>query len=103
MPLGQDCSRMRGSSSPAWLLPLALLLSAVVGVPLRILEDEGLPRYRLLKHELTEIDAENEALTREVKRLARDVEALRTDPEQLERIARDELGMVKADELIFQF
>lgn len=38
-----------------------------------------------------------------VKSLKKEVEALRSDPDYLEGIARRELGMVKEDELVYQF
>ena len=93
----------RLSRAAAWLLPFALLVMAIVAVPLRILDEQGLPRYRVLKQELREVSAQNERLEREVRDLSRDVEALRSDPEAIERIARDELGMVRDEELVFQF
>jgi cell division protein FtsB len=93
----------RATTAAAWLLPFGLLLMAIIAVPLRILDPQGLPRYRALSEELREVDAENERLEREVRDLARDVEALRHDPGAVERIARDELGMVREGELIFQF
>lgn len=93
----------RAAHTLSWLLPFALLVVAIVAVPLRILDAQGLPRYRVLKDELREVEAENERLTRELAHLSREVEALRTDPSALERIARDELGMVRAGELVFQF
>ncbi|MEM9190104.1 MAG: septum formation initiator family protein [Myxococcota bacterium] len=86
-----------------WLFPFGLLVLAIVVVPLRILDEQGLPRYDALRSELREIEAQNERLTREVRNLQRDVDALRTDPASLERIARDELGMAREGELIFQF
>lgn len=85
------------------LLPFVVLLAAIVFVPLRILDAQGLPRYRALTDELHQLEAQNERLRREVRDLARDVEALRTDPGAVERIARDELGMVRDGELVFQF
>jgi len=36
-------------------------------------------------------------------RLTRIIERLQRDPEFLEALARRELGMVRADELVFQF
>lgn len=93
----------RLSSSLAWLLPFALLVLAIVAVPLLVLDDQGLPRYRALKQELAEVENENERLKREVRDIAREVEALKSDPEAIEQIARDELGMVREGELIFQF
>ncbi|MCA9581513.1 MAG: septum formation initiator family protein [Myxococcales bacterium] len=89
--------------STAWLLPFGLLVLSVVAVPLLILDDEGLPRYRVLKEELIEVEAGNEVLRQEVQRLKGQAESLRRDPAAIERIARDELGMVRKDELVFQF
>ena len=87
----------------AWLLPFAILTIAIVTVPLRIFDEQGLSRYRELKRELAEVDALNERLSREVDHLNRDVRLLRTDPAAIERIARDELGMIREGELVFQF
>jgi cell division protein FtsB len=86
-----------------WLLPFGLLVLAIVAVPLRILDAQGLPRYRVLKDELREVEHENDRLKRELVHLSREVESLRTDPAALERLARDELGMVREGELVFQF
>ncbi len=89
--------------SVGWLLPFGLLVLAIVAVPLRILEAEGLPRHRLLQGELDAIQARNAELAREVRALEREVEGLAEDPATIERIARDELGMVAPGELVFQF
>jgi cell division protein FtsB len=93
----------RASRLIGWLLPFALLVLAIVAVPLRILDPQGLPRYRALKQELGEVQARNDRLRREVADLSREVGRLRTDPVAIERIARDELGMTRDGELIFQF
>jgi cell division protein FtsB len=87
-----------------WLiLPLALLLFAIVFVPLRILEEQGLPRYRKLRAELQETRVQSEKLRREVVELEEHVTRLRQDPGAIERIARDEIGMLRRDEVVFQF
>ena len=86
-----------------WMLPFGLLVLSIVGVPLSILDDEGLPRYRALKGELAEIRRVNERLRRDVVQLHRAVDGLRDDPLAIERIARDELGMIRDDEILFQF
>lgn len=87
----------------AWVLPFGLLLVSIVSVPLGILDEQGLPRYRALKSELAEVERINERLRRDVEQLQRDVDGLRTDPATVERIARDDLGMIRADEILFQF
>ena len=93
----------RFSGALAWLLPFGVLVLAIVAVPLHLLDESGLPRYQVLDKELAQIRAENERVEREVLDLSREVEALRTDPLAIERIARDDLGMVLEGELIFQF
>ena len=90
-------------STAAWLVPLLVLLLAVVAVPVRILDDEGLPRYRALVAEREELRNQNARLTRGLRELDAEVKSLREDPEALERIARDELGMVRDGEVVFQF
>jgi cell division protein FtsB len=87
----------------SWMVPLGLLLFAIVFVPLRMLEAEGLPRYRALRAELIETEASNARMRHQVAELEQRVKGLRTDPEALERIARDELGMLRSDEIVFQF
>jgi cell division protein FtsB len=96
--------RSSAQSGERWLLlPLALLLFACVVVPLRILETEGLPRYRLLREELRKTEDGNARLRREVEALRQRVDSLRQDPSAIERLARDEIGMLRRDELVFQF
>ena len=91
------------SSRHAWLMPFALLVLAIVAVPLRILDERGLPRYRVLKSGLGEVQEANARLEAEVRALEREVDGLRNDPEAIERVARDELGMIRDGELVFQF
>lgn len=86
-----------------WLLPLGLLITTGVLVPVRMLDAQGLPRYRALSLELRQVRSDNERLGREVTELAREVDALEADPAAIERIARDELGMVRENEVVFQF
>lgn len=90
-------------SSVTWLLPFLLLVIATVVVPVRMLDEQGLPRYRALRSELADIRSANERARREVRLLKATVERLRDDPAEIERIARDELGMLREGELMFQF
>ena len=84
-------------------LPIAILSLALVAVPVLVLEPEGLPRVRSLQRELGDVDRENEELRREVTRLRAAVGDLRDDPTAIERIAREELGLVRKSEVVFQF
>ena len=92
-----------GYGSLAKLLPFGLLIFALVAVPLRILSEEGLPRYRKLSAQLLRLQTDNQALHKAIERLSADVHGLRSDPRAVERIARDELGLLREGEVLFQF
>jgi cell division protein FtsB len=94
---------MRDASSALWVVPFGLLVFPIVAVPLHLLQGQGLPRYRALREELTKVQAKNERLERELREQNDQTERLRMDPRAVERIARDELGMVREGEIIFQF
>jgi len=79
------------------------MVMAVMTVPTLVLDEQGLPRYRNLQAELGELRESNEDLVREISGLKREIEALRADTSYIERIARDELGMVRTEEFVFQF
>jgi cell division protein FtsB len=80
-----------------------MLSLALVAVPVLVLEPAGLPRLRALQKELDGVNTENDELRREVGRLRVEVRELRDDPAAIERIARDQLGMVRKSEVVFQF
>ena len=92
-------------SSDAWLrgLPLAVLTMSVVAVPVLLLEPEGLPRMRNLENELRGVEDENAELDRNIAKLRVDVKNLRENPTTVERIAREQLGLVRKSEVVFQF
>jgi cell division protein FtsB len=94
---------MQLASAVQRALPIAILALAVVGAPILIFEPEGLPRMRRMSHELSDVNAENVELRRNVARLRVQVDDLRTDPSAVERIARNELGLVRKNEIVFQF
>jgi cell division protein FtsB len=84
-------------------LPLAVLTVSIVAVPVLVLEPQGLPRMRALDKELTSVEAENQELRRDVTRLRSEVRELRENPTAVERIAREQLGLVRRSEVVFQF
>lgn len=91
--------------SDTWLrgLPLAVLTMSLIAVPVLVLEPQGMPRMRALDKELTDVDAENAELRRDVARLRTEVKDLRENPAAIERIAREQLGLVRKSEVVFQF
>jgi cell division protein FtsB len=85
------------------VLPIFILALAAIGAPVMIFSPEGLPRLRALSKELAQVEAENAEAHREIQHLRGKVQHLRDDPVAVERIARDELGLVRASEVVFQF
>ncbi|MBN2498672.1 MAG: septum formation initiator family protein [Deltaproteobacteria bacterium] len=55
-----------------------------------------------LEEELAEMRSWNDALRIENQRLRLEVDALKRRSDYLEQVARDELGLVRADEILFQ-
>src|SRR6185369_350940 len=88
-----------------WLrgLPLAVLTVSLIAVPVLVLEPQGMPRMRALDKELKEVEAQNAELRRDVSRLRTEVKELRENPSAIERIAREQLGLVRKTEVVFQF
>jgi cell division protein FtsB len=84
-------------------LPIGILALALVGAPVLIFEPQGLPRMRTLEQELTRVEAENGELRRDIGTLRVEVRQLRDDPAAVERIARNQLGLVRKSEIVFQF
>jgi cell division protein FtsB len=85
------------------VLPVAVLVVAVVGAPILIFSPQGLSRLRALERELADVEEENAQLAREIEALRGRVARLRDDPTAVERIARDNLGLVRQTEVVFQF
>ena len=76
---------------------ILLLLGVAVFGQRGILRALQLGRQKsALEAQVTQLEDSNAALRREI-------EALRSDPRTIEAIARRELGMVKEDELVYQF
>ena len=80
-----------------------MLTVSLVTVPVLVLEPQGIPRMRALEKELSGVQAENAELRRDVAKLRTEVKDLREDPQAVERIAREQLGLVRKSEIVFQF
>ncbi len=85
------------------VLPVTVLVLAVVAVPVMALSSTGLARLRSLREERQRADATVAGLSREISRLRAEVARIKSDPAAIERVARDELGLVRQTELVFQF
>lgn len=84
-------------------LPIGILAVALIGAPIMIFSPEGLPRLRAVEKELADVEEDNAGLRREIEALRGNVARLRDDPAAIERIARDNLGLVRQTEVVFQF
>ena len=81
-----------------------LLLAA--GVALLLISDvfgtHGVLAMRRSQRQVTDIERKIEQLNQENAQLEAKVKALKTDPEAIEKIAREEMGLAKQGEYIFK-
>lgn len=98
--MGSSVSTPRSSRGRLNLWPLALI-ALVFGCAL--LGDRGIVHMWQLSAQKAELVQELEALEAMNDGLRREISALRSDRHYIERVARTELGMVRDDELVFQF
>lgn len=82
-----------------------LVLAVVVAIAIGYLPGQALrrdPRAAKLRVQIDELAAEARTLAEGNARLAREVEAMRTDVSAIEDLARADLGMVYPDELVLR-
>ncbi len=85
------------------VLPLAVLAMAAISVPMLMLSATGLPRLKGLQEEKVRADDEVSRLSQDIWELRAEVARIKDDPAAVERAARDELGLVRRTEVVFQF
>jgi cell division protein FtsB len=82
---------------------VAVALAFAFGyLPYKVYGGAGLGRLGLLQRELVDLKARNQVTAAENARLREEVNALRHDLGAVERVAREELGLVKPGEIVFQ-
>jgi len=84
-------------------MPLAVLALAAISVPMLMLSATGLPRLQGLREEKVRADDEVSRLSQQIWELRAEVARIKDDPAAVERAARDELGLVRRTEVVFQF
>ena len=82
------------------LAAAGLVVAVLAFLPYQVYIRSGLRHTIALRHDLIALHAHNQELAAENERLAREAEALRGDPAAIERVARDELGWVRAGEVV---
>jgi cell division protein FtsB len=85
------------------LLPALVLAVSAVSVPVLILSPTGLPRLRALKEEKAKVDLEVSRLGDQIRQLRAEVRHVRDDPAKVEQVARDQLGLLRQTEVVYQF
>lgn len=81
-------------------LPLAMALGYL---PYRAYGPDGIGQVRRLEAELQRIDGQNSALQSENSALQLRIGQLKQDRRAIERVARDELGLVRPNDIVFLF
>ncbi len=71
-------------------------------VPYRLLDPVGTRHVAEIRSEMEEVRVRQAKLTADNARLRREIDGLRRDPSVIEDIAREDLGMVRADEIIIR-
>ncbi|MCC6746268.1 MAG: septum formation initiator family protein [Deltaproteobacteria bacterium] len=93
-------------ASHRWVLRLALAGGLAVGLgylPYRAYGPSGVGRVHRLEQQLDRLDRGNAAMQEENQRLRGQVKRLTDGRRAIERVARDELGLVRPGDLVFQF
>jgi cell division protein FtsB len=93
-------------SRSAWLKKALFGGGLVLGVYLLaslVLGEMGLVKYFRMKSQYNALALEISRLMQDNARLARDVRLLKTDPDHLERIARDKLGLARPGEIVYYY
>lgn len=63
----------------------------------------GLLKHFRLQNEIKTVKKENTLLEQKNKELAAEIERLKNDPDYVEKVAREQYGMIKKNEILFEF
>ena len=85
------------------VLPISILVLAIVAVPVMLLSPAGIQRWSRLREERVRAEQEVDHLSRDIQRLRAQVARIKSDLSAVEQVARDELGLVRQTEIVFQF
>jgi cell division protein FtsB len=81
-----------------------LCLSLFAGTAILLtVNPRGLFQWRQLHREYIDLMTKNQALEQDNRLLYQEITRLRNDPKVIEHLAREELGLVREDELIIYF
>lgn len=81
----------------------AVFLAAAYLLASLIFGEMGLIKYYRMKARYDSLTREIASLRHDNAKLMKDVRALRNDPDHLERIARDKLGLARPGEIVYYY
>jgi len=93
--------RFFGPLEKKYLVFLALLIWGVL--LFAVFGSRGLMQIHQLREERDRIQMSNARLEDENKKLSEQVQRLRTDKDEIERVAREEMKLVGKGEIVYQF
>ncbi len=94
------------SLSPLQRKRLLRISLAIVGLSLLWLvfaPGSGVYHLHLQKKHLADLKADQERLAQQNREMERDIERLQNDKEYLEQVAREKYGMLRDNEMVFDF
>lgn len=98
--LRQQVTRIRKRRT---ILFFVFVFVAFIGIGLMLFGETGLFKYLELKRTKTQLETELRMLRDENRLLKSQVESLKKDPYYIEKQAREEYGLAKPGEFIYQF
>ncbi len=82
---------------------IGIIIASLYFVYALVFGNLGLLRYLSMRMEYKEMQARIQHLKGENQKMREAIRALRTDPEYIEALAREKLGLVKEGEIIYRF
>lgn len=89
-------------SAIRWFLAVCVLGASVAVMLHTLFESSGWTRRERARGDLAALQAQNDALERENAELRSAIRALRSRPQVQERVVRDELGYVRAGDIVLE-
>lgn len=102
-PTASGASARRRRAAIQRVLPISVLALGVLGMPILLISSGGLSRLDQLDREEETVELEISRVTKRIEQLRARARAQKTDPAAVERSARDQLGLVRRTEVVFQF
>jgi cell division protein FtsB len=93
--------KVPGTGRTWWLIIIGTGLAILLAILL--MGEKSLLKAGALQNERKDLLAQMDAVRIENRKLTQQIVALQKDPKAVERIAREELGMVRPEELVYRF